>query len=228
MCGAWWSFMKMPHLFFKHAFGLLFPFTVIFMPWNTKIQPPTFKCNVSIYPCKTMISTFWIIFVKKKTVLLCILGDYVQFFFFKSNIWGEVVAYICLQRGGRSWGEMSTLSLWINPLGRSSKEHLHVSTSRKDKGGRSLTVRVACPRAAAEVSLVLTLSLSWECTFRGHPHQVTVVSEQTHCDVLHFSLRAPESNGLANVSACNGGCQHHLRSIDPAPTWGQTIRERLW
>lgn len=81
------------------------------------------------------------------------------FFFCKSNIWGEVVAYICLQRGGRSWGEMSTLSLWINPLGRSSKEHLHVSTSRVDKGGWSLTVRVACSRAAAEVSLVLTLSL---------------------------------------------------------------------
>lgn len=53
---------------------------------------------------------------------------------------------------------MSTLSLWINPLGRSSKEHLHVSTSRMDKGGRSLTVRVARTRAAAGVPLVLTLS----------------------------------------------------------------------
>lgn len=55
---------------------------------------------------------------------------------------------------------MSTLSLWINPPGRSFKELLHVSTSRMDKGGRSLTVRVACTRAAAEVSLVLSLPLS--------------------------------------------------------------------
>lgn len=88
-----------------------------------------------------------IVFFKKKeekrSVLLCVLEDYWQCFFCKSNIWGEVVAYICLQRGGRSWGEMSTLSLWINPLGRSSKELLHVSTSRMDKGGRSLTVRGA-------------------------------------------------------------------------------------
>lgn len=161
-------------------------------------------------------------FIFKISVRLQISEDY-NVSFCRTNIWGEEVAYSCLQRGGEL-REMSTLSLCINPLESSSKEHLHVYTSRTDKGGWCLTERVARTCAAAEVSLFYSHFLSWERTLPGAPHQVTVNSELTRCDALLSALCAAASNALANASACNGGCQHHLDSIDQAPTRGQTIR----
>lgn len=44
------------------------------------------------------------------------------------------------------------------------------------------------------------------------------------CAALTLLCAAAALNVLANASACNGGCQHHLDRIDQAPTWGQTIR----
>lgn len=161
-------------------------------------------------------------FIFKISVRLQISEDY-NVSFCRTNIWGEEVAYSCLQRGGEL-REMSTLSLCINSLESSSKEHLHVYTSRTDKGGWCLTERVARTCAAAEVSLFYSHFLSWERTLPGAPHQVTVNSELTRCDALLSALCAAASNALANASACNGGCQHHLDSIDQAPTRGQTIR----
>lgn len=111
---------------------------------------------------------------------------------------------------------MSTLSLCINPLESSSKEHLRVYTSRTDKGGWCLAERVARTRAAADVSLFVF-------TLPGPPRQAKMNSELTRCDALHSALCAAALNASASASACDGGCQRHLDSIDQAPTWRQTI-----
>ena len=105
--------------------------------------------------------------------------------------------------------EMSTLSLCINSLESSSKEHLHVYTSRTNKGGWCPTDHVACTRAAAEVSLFYSHVLSWECTLPGLPHEVTVNSELTRRDALNSTPCLAALNALANASGCNGGRQQH-------------------
>lgn len=225
MCGAWWSFMKMLHLFFKHAFGLLFPFSAIFMLWNTKMQPPTFKCNVSVYLCKTMISTDCLFFFKKEkkkiSFTLCFRRLLTMFFLQKQYLRGSSGLHLPAARGEELRGNVNTVTL-DKPSGeklqRASPCFYLKDGQRRPKSDCTWSLQ----------SPSYSHSLSWECTFPGPPHQVTVVSERTHCDVLHSALRAPESNALANASACNGGCQHHLHSIDPAPTWGRTIRACLW
>lgn len=158
-------------------------------------------------------------FIFKKSVLLQILEDYNKFFC-RTDVWGEEVASSCLQRRGEELREMSTLSLCINPLESSSKEHPHVYTWRTHKGAWHPAERVARMRTAAEVSLFYSHVLLRECTLPGPPRQVTMISEPTRCDTLHSALCAAALNALANASACDGGCQRHLDSIDQAPTWG--------
>lgn len=204
----------MLHLFFKHAVGLLFPFTAIFMPRNAKMQHLEFEIQiVSIH-----------IYLKNQsppsTQRFTLHFRSLQHFFFfakaisKGKKW---LATACSERGSSS-GEMSTLSPCINPLG--SREHLHVCTSRTDKGGWSLTVRSACTHSVAEVSCLLAVSLM--CM------RVSRTSLSSHNELWCATLNAAALIGLANTSACNGGCQHYLDSIDQAPTWGQTIRTCLW
>lgn len=171
-----WSFWGMFCIYFIYIFGLLFPFTAVFKLWNTK------KCKFKDMKNPSTQSRF-----------IFKIADLTKQIFCRTNIWGEGLAYICRQCRGRSWGEMATLSPCVNPLGSSSKEHLHVYTSKMDIRGSGLTERVALTHAAAEVSLFYSHFLSWQCTFPGPPHHVTMNSELTCCDVLHSALCATAS-----------------------------------
>lgn len=122
-------------------------------------------------------------------------------------MWGEAVAFGGLRRGGRSWGKSQHYG---NPLEGSSKEHLHVSTARTDKS--RLTSDLRCSSHACgcrALPLSFTLSLTGVPTSRASSSSV--------------NDSAAALNALANVSVCNGGCQHHLDSIHQAPTWGQRM-----
>lgn len=137
-------------------------------------------------------------------------------------------------------GEMSTLSLCINPQESSPWELLRVYTSRMDKGGSrmpegkshmhlitgSWTCMHSCMEAA-EDSLFNSHSLSvitsvW--VFSEPPHQVTMSWADTlWCAALCSALCAVPSiqcNALANAFTGNGEHQHHLDTIDRGPHLG--------
>lgn len=130
-------------------------------------------------------------FIFKKSVLLQILEDYNKFFC-RTDVWGEEVASSCLQQRGEELREMSTLSLCINPLESSSKEHPHVYTWRTHKGAWYPAERVARMRTAAEVSsLLFTRSLTGVHTSR--------TSSSSHDD---FRANTVWHTALCSVCGC--------------------------
>lgn len=176
-----------------------------------------------------MISTFRIIFGKKKSVLLCILEDYRQFFCFflqKQYLRGSSGLHLPAARGEELRGNVNTVTL-DKPSGeklqRASPCFYLKGGQRRLKSDCTCSLLACCcgglprthtlSRGSARFQDILIKS-QWFLSERA-----------VMCCTL---LCEPESNGLANASACNGGCQHHLHSIDPAPTWGRTIRACLW
>lgn len=140
------------------------------------------------------------------------------------NVWGEDShPTAACSEGGGAQGNVITVALY-KPSGEQlqwASPCLHL----KDRQRRLMSDWTCKSHACGcrGLPLLFTLSLMGVHTSRSsssRPSEFWL----TQCDALHSALCAAALNALANASACNGGCQHHLDSIDQAPTWGQTIR----